>query len=450
MTPRQRPIRGLARRRFRRAGLLLTFFAERRAHYGWRDAISASWRQYVALYFRIRLQRVKTRVSYRLRRATRKPLRRGVLFIGYAEGALGLGQAFRANLKAAQTTSLPFAIYPFKVGIETRLIGPFMPERYDQRQPRQINFIEVGADQVPVVFWSVDPGLLDRSYNILRSWWELPKAPEEWRSYLANIHEIWAPNKFVAEAFAHIFSGPIVVVPPALEDVTGDYPGRAHFGMEEGRFYFMFSFDYHSSPFRKNPLGVLQAFQQAFMENGENVGLVIKSTGVPFDFPEIKALIEQATERDRRILTFDRNMNRDEMLGLIRASDAYVSLHRAEGFGLGMAEAMMFERIVIGTDYSGSTEFLTEETGYPVPYHLRAVEPHEYLFSEGQVWAEPDVDAAADIMRRVAADPSEGVSRGRVARKKILQGYSPQAVGEAMQARFDALFEKLESNVARD
>ena len=454
--PQRRAIRGIAVRSLRRTGLLLTFFAENLGHYGWRHAISASSRQLVAPYFQKRLEWVRTRIVHRLQWATKhgaassKPLRRGVLFVGYAEGALGLGQAFRANLKAAQTTSLPFAIYPFKVGIETRLIGPFMPERYDKRQPWQINFIEVAPDQVPVVFRSIDPGLIDRSYNILRPWWELPKAPEEWRPYLENIHEIWAPNRFIAEAFAHIFDGPIVVVPAALEEVAGDYPGRSHYGMDERRFYFMFSFDYYSSPFRKNPLAVLKAFQQAFADNRQDVGLVIKSTGAPDHFPEIKALMEQAAKHDPRILMFDRNMNRDEMLGLIRASDAYVSLHRAEGFGLGMAEAMMFERAVIGTDYSGSTEFLTEETGFPVPYTLRAVEPHEYSHSKGQVWAEPDVGVAADIMRRVVVDRSERISRGRAAHMKVKLSYSPQAVGRAMEARFDALFEKLKASGARD
>lgn len=372
-----------------------------------------------------------------------KPLRRGVLFIGYAEGALGVGQSFRANLKAAQTTNIPFAIYPFKVGVETRLIGPYMQERYDQQHSRQINFIEVACDQVPVVFQSIDPGLLNRSYNILRTWWELPRAPEAWRPYLRDIHEIWAPNKFIADAFTHIFEGPIVVMPTAVEDLAGSYPGRGHFGMDEGRFYFIFSFDYYSSPFRKNPIGVLQAFLQAFPDKSENVGLVIKSVSEPYHFPRFKAFIEQASKNDPRILTFDKYMPRNEMLGLIRASDAYVSLHRAEGFGLGMAEAMMFERIVIGTDYSGSTEFLTDETGFPVAYKLRSVEPYEYSHSEGQVWAEPDVNAAADIMRRVSAAPSEGVSRGRVASMKIKRNHSPQAVGLAMQARFGELLEKL-------
>lgn len=295
------------------------------------------------------------------------------------------------------------------------------------------------------VFRTLSPKLLKNSYNILCTYWELSRAPEEWKKNLENIHEIWAPNKFIADAFSHIFTGPITVMPPAMEDTSGVHPERRHFGMEEGRFYFMFSFDYFSSPFRKNPLGVLQAFQRAFPNGDENVGLVIKSTGAADHYPDIKAVIEAAVVEDPRILIFDRNMPREEILGLIRASDAYVSLHRAEGFGLGMAEAMTFERIVIGTDYSGSTDFLSDKTGYPVPYILRPLGSHEYPWSQGQSWAEPDQNAAVEIMRKAAENPLEGIRRGKAAREHVLRSYNPAAVGKAMRKRLDVLFAERQS-----
>ena len=452
-------VRSAVARATRRTGFLLSFFAENLEPYGWRYAWLMSSKRLFGPYLKTRTQWLRQQVIRRLQRLLRSAnaaqvpsesevKRQGVLFIGYAEGALGLGQAFRAKLMAAEAAELPFAIYPFRVGIETRMLEPFMPKRYDVTHPHAVNVIAVACDQVPVVFKSLTPELLKNSYNILWPYWELPRAPEEWRVNLANIHEIWAPNTYIASAFAHIFDGPIIVMPPAMEDTSGDHPGRAHFGMNEGRFYFMFSFDYYSSPFRKNPLGVLSAFQKAFPRGDENVGLVIKSTGAPHHFPEIKAVFENAIKRDPRILMFDKNMSRTEMLGLICASDAYVSLHRAEGFGLGMAEAMTFERIVIGTDFSGSTDFLTDETGYPVPYDLRPVESHEYPWSEEQSWAEPDVNAAADIMRRVAVDSSEGIARARVAREWIERNYSPDAVGVAMKTRLDTLFKKLKPDAS--
>lgn len=450
--------RGVVVRGLRRGGFLATFFADRLEQQGWKHALALSSRQLVSPFFRTRMQWLRRRITGKADggdqqapvlpiRLTNEPLelRDGVLFVGYAEGALGLGQAFRANLAAAEAVDLPFAVYPFRVGIESRLIGEYMPHRYDKTHPYDINVIEVACDQVPAVFRELDSRLLTQSYNILCPYWELSRAPEAWRANLVHIHEIWAPNTFIADAFSHIFDGPIVVMPPAMDNTGGDHPGRAHFDMDEERFYFMFSFDYYSSPFRKNPLGVLRAFQEAFPLGDENVGLVIKSTGAPDHFPDIKAVIYDAMRRDPRILMFDANMARDEMLGLIRSSDAYVSLHRAEGFGLGMAEAMTFERIVIGTDYSGCTDFLTEETGYPIPYQLRPVEPNEYPWADGQSWAEPDHASAVEVMRHVAADPAEGRRRGKIARERIWSNYGCVPVGQAMRERLEILWAKRRS-----
>jgi glycosyltransferase involved in cell wall biosynthesis len=110
-------------------------------------------------------------------------------------------------------------------------------------------------------------------------------------------------------------------------------------------------------------------------------------------------------------------------------------LHRAEGFGLGMAEAMSFGRIVIGTGYSGSTDFLSAETGFAVPYTLRPILPHEYVWAEEQVWAEPDPDAAVAILREVAAAPDRARQRAEAGRLLVKEKYGLLAVGQAMQAR---------------
>jgi glycosyltransferase involved in cell wall biosynthesis len=270
--------------------------------------------------------------------------------------------------------------------------------------------------------------------------WELSAAPEAWRENLAGIDEIWAPTDFVAKAFADIFSGPILLMPHPMEPTGDTHPGRERYGMQDTRFYFMFSFDYYSSPFRKNPIGVVEAFQRAFPTGKENVGLIIKSTGAPEHYPEIKARIRDAMDYDSRIRALDQHLSREEMIGLIRACDAYVSLHRSEGFGLGMAEALSFGRIVIGTDYSGSTDFLNEQTGYPVPFTLRPVLAHEYPFAQGQLWAEPDLDTVVEIMRHVIANPQEARRRGAAGQSFVLQRYSPGTVGRLMRARLSEIY----------
>ena len=375
------------------------------------------------------------------------PVKPGVLFVRYAEGALGLGQAFRANVQAASSVGLDFAIFPFRKNIETRLISPFMEDKYDIESAYAINIIQVATDQVPLVVDALGPESLDRSYNILCTYWELSQAPEEWRPFLEKIQEIWAPNQFIADSFSVIFDGNIKIIPPAIEDIAIGVVDRTTYGMRSDWFYFMFSFDYYSSAYRKNPLGVLDAFDRAFPLGTEPVGLVIKSNGSSDHAPEIKAAIFDACQRDDRILYLDKNMPRDEMEGLIQACDVYISLHRAEGFGLGMAEALLLEKVVIGTDYSGSRDFLSSDTGYPVPYLLRPLVSHEYPWATGQVWAEPDVGAAADLMRRVFREREEGRVKSRFGRQLVRCKYNKRSVGSLIKFRLDDISKELKLNI---
>src|SRR6185437_1993902 len=139
------------------------------------------------------------------------------------------------------------------------------------------------------------------SYNILRTYWELSEAPAEWASMLNKIHELWAPTQFVADAFREIFGGTIALVPPCVDVERNEIFDKSHFGLSQALFYYMFSFDYFSHPARKNPLAVLHAFQHAFPDPTEKVGLVIKATGETSQHQEIKSALLAAARVDRRI-----------------------------------------------------------------------------------------------------------------------------------------------------
>jgi glycosyltransferase involved in cell wall biosynthesis len=368
-------------------------------------------------------------------RALPLPRRRGALFIGYVQAGLGLGESLRGLLGAVARTGLRFGVYPFQAGVENRLICEFLPERYDTGHRYRVNVIEVAADQVPVVFETLDSRILAKSYNVLRTYWELSTAPEAWRPMLAGIDEIWAPNTFVAEAFAHIFDGPIVVVRPCVEPPAEGLPDRSALGLAPGVYYFLFTFDYFSHPARKNPAGVLEAFQRAFPMGDEPVGLVLKSVGAAHHYPELRQTFLKAAAADPRIRVIDETWSRPDVLGLLRACDCYVSLHRSEGFGLGMAEALYFGRSVIGTAYSGNVDFLTETTGFPVTYALRAVQQGEYAWAEGQVWAEPDLGSAVAAFQTVVREPEIARCRAEAGARFIRERFGADAVGAAVKAR---------------
>jgi len=362
-------------------------------------------------------------------------MRHGVLFVGYLEAALGLGESLRGLVRSVAATQLPFALYPYSPGVETRLTGSFMKDRYDLRRPYKINVIEMAADQVPALFHALGQWKTGHSYNILRTYWELPEAPPEWAAMLKDIQEMWVPNDFVFRAFQGVFHGPIMVVPPCVAIETKNDFSRQRFGMDQDRFYFMFSFDYFSRPSRKNPLGVVRAFRQAFPDLDDRVGLVMKSTSAIDHYPEVKSAIIEAARLEPRIRIIDDVLSRDEMLSLVRQSDCYVSLHRSEGFGLGMAEALAFGKPVIGTNYSGNTDFLSDRTGFPVSATLRPVQPGEYVYSTGQSWAEPDEAAAVEAMRCVFQDPLERQRRAAAGKALVETRYGRENVGRIATQR---------------
>ncbi len=367
------------------------------------------------------------------------PLADSTLLVGYIDAQLGLGQSLRGLARAMAATPCRFAICPVGLGVEGRRGEPYMPERYDTVGAHQVNVLEVATNELPNVRAHLGEYHFDRSYNILRTYWELSRAPELWRPNLVGIDEMWAPTRFVADSFRPIFDGPITVVPPCIDLPQPAADGAAQFGLDPARFHFLFSFDYYSFPQRKNPLGVVRAFRRAFPDPRTPVGLIVKSTGAAGHFPDVKQALRQAANRDGRIVVIDESLTRDEMLALMAASGCYVSLHRSEGFGLGMAEAMALGKPVIGTDYSGSTDFLTPETGFPVACTLRPVRPDEYVHTEDQVWAEPDETACAAAMASAVADPPGTASRAEAGRRFIAEHFGPPAVGALVQHRLAAI-----------
>ena len=367
------------------------------------------------------------------------------LLIGYIDAQLGIGQSLRGLAVAMAEAGAPFSIYPFGVGVEGRRSVPTMPERYDEVTPHDINIIEVSPAELPRVFAHVSEDHFDGGYNILRTYWELAKGPAVWRRDhgMDRIDEIWAPNAFCAAAFRDFFDGPIVIVPPCLQiaqpsaDLVADV--KARFGLDPDIFWFMFSFDYYSFPERKNPLAVVRAFLTAFPEFDRPVGLVMKATSADGHFPAIKQEIIAAAQADGRIVVIDASLSRDDMLALMAGVDCYVSLHRSEGFGLGMAEAMALEKPVIATGYSGNSEFVTEITGYPIPFTLTPIRPGEYVHAEGQVWADPDEDACATAMRAVVAHPDEAAARARSGRAFVQDRYGAASVGRVVVERLEVI-----------
>ena len=373
--------------------------------------------------------------------------KRSILFVGYFEASLGLGDAARGTIKALAASKLPHSIYPFNKNVEDRFLAKFKTHLYDQYFPHVINVFEMSADQLPLAFDELGSWRVQDSYNVFRAYWELADAPEAWRAILTRFNEIWAPSKFVADSFRQIFEGEIHIVPPFVDVKRNLSFSRDHFGIDQRRFYFLTSFDILSGTARKNPLAVLEAFSRAFPTNAD-VGLIMKCVGAEtLEDPMLDEIV-RISSSDDRIIFIRKNITRDEMISLIDVSDCYISLHRSEGFGLGLAEAMSLQKPVISTDYSGSVDFIHSDRGYPVKFSLTPVKEHEYIFASKQQWAEPCIECASSLMLRIFNDEADRTKRAMLASLFIRERYGAENVRMEIEKRASEIFRRILPNTS--
>ena len=171
----------------------------------------------------------------------------------------------------------------------------------------------------------------------------------------------------------------------------------------------------------KNPLGAIKAFKSAFSHDDDKVGLVVK---INHGSREDIAFLQQELKDYHNIFFITHTMDKTEVNSLIADADVFVSLHRAEGFGLVMAEAMLNGTACIATDYSSNTEFMDAETACMVDYKLIELTGDTGFYPKGSKWAEPDYDQAAEYMRRLLKEPefySEITKRAKVSIEKKMQ-----------------------------
>jgi glycosyltransferase involved in cell wall biosynthesis len=209
---------------------------------------------------------------------------------------------------------------------------------------------------------------------------------------------------------------------------------RDRFGLPADEFVFLFSFDFNSFVARKNPEAVIAAFRQAFADGTRGVRLLIKSTNGERCRDRLDALRREVAD-DPRIEVRDGFLSRDEMFGLQGVADCYVSLHRSEGYGLGMAESMYLGKPVIATRYSGNLDFMNDENSLLVDFTMVPLRRGDYPYWQGQSWAEADAAHASKLMRRVFDNPAFATELGARAAASIRRTHSRAACAEAVRNR---------------
>lgn len=356
----------------------------------------------------------------------------GVNLIGYIRANMGLGEAARADARALTAAGIDFGIINFERENPSSMTNFDWYEAESDKPTFDINLIHINGDFLPLVYEELPGYFFEQRYNITYWAWELERLPHSWLPALALADEIWVPSQFVKDAVCQETDKPVTVISHNVALKPDPALGRERFNIPQSAFVFLAMYDTRSVAERKNPRAAVLAFQQAFSANDLRVCLVLKMNN-----PAKEDL--ESLQRDLagwpNISILAGHHSRVEIDSLINCIDCYVSLHRSEGFGLGPAEAMSVGIPCILTDWSGNTDYMTDENCIAIDYELVNLDIDYGPYNAGQRWAEADVDQASRAMQRLVDDPEFAARIGENARKHIAAHFSPAAVGKQIATR---------------
>lgn len=358
----------------------------------------------------------------------------GINVLGYIHGQFGLAEAARSYARALIENGVPVALRDFDLDLPNAQGEHALDVYIDNEVPHGISIVFVNPDYMERALAELGAARRDGRYLIACWFWELESIPRSWLPSLELVDEVMVATSFVERAVKQVTSKPVLCVPMPLCEQQDSGLQRADFGLPEDAFVFMASFDFSSRIERKNPAAVIRAFLLAFPKSRRDVRLLIKSSN-GHRFPHWLQHLLALAEEDGRIIIRDEVIEREHLNALQRCCDAYVSLHRAEGFGLGLAECMAIGKPVIATAWSGNMEFMNADCAALVGYTLVSVKVGEYPQGEGLRWADADVEQAAGWMRRLADDPALAADMGLRGKRHVEAVLSRQKAARQIIAR---------------
>jgi glycosyltransferase involved in cell wall biosynthesis len=361
------------------------------------------------------------------------PPRWGVNVAGFFTAELGIGEAARLLMAALDARGVPALPIQGNLAPPSRRSTEFSYRRPDEAA-YPINIVCINGDGIPVFAREAGRSFFENRYTIALWWWEVGEPPPEWKRAFDFIDEVWVGSQHTHDLLAPISPVPAVKMTMAVLDPPVAELSRSDLGLPgDDEFLFLFVHDYHSVAARKNPAGVVEAFKRAFPV-GTGPKLVIKSINGHM-VPDEHDRVLLAAEARPDITLIDAYVSAAEKNAMIAHCNCYVSLHRAEGFGLTVAEAMLLGKPVIATRYGGTLEFTNDDNSYLVDGSLIPVGDGAGIYPADAIWMDPDLDHAAKLMRHVFANRAEAAARGWLARRHVAETHSPSIAGETMERR---------------
>ena len=352
-------------------------------------------------------------------RIAEKPVA-GVNVVGPLATGSGLGEAARLLLSALEHAGVPFAV----------VVDPDSPDAGVTRDgwapssvvPYDVNLLCLQPDRIEPFAAAAGRRFFAGRTTIGFWFWESTAFPDRYRPSLRLLDRIWTASEYVRSVLSAATAAPVSIVPLPIADRTVERMPRSALGLAEDGFVFLSLFDFISAR-RKNPHAVVDAYRLAF-EPGSGARLVLKTINGRERKPRQLAELEQAVADRDDIVVRDGYVSAAERDALLAACDCLVSLHRAEGLGLPLIEAMSLGKPTIATGFSGNLDFMDDDSSYLVPYRLVPVPERDMVYSPAAQWAEPSVETAAALMRRVFADPDEARRIGESGRRAVLARFS--------------------------
>jgi len=361
----------------------------------------------------------------------------GVNMSGFFNAEIGFGEAIRNNLNALEKAGIPSKAINFNVKLKHRLNDTSISFD-DNINNFPINIVHVNMDSIPGFIQEKSSEYFKDKYNIGYWAWEMEDFPEIYTEYYKYYDEIWTCSKYCLDSISLKSSIPVINIPHAIDISPEDIDVNFETGMSSDCFNFLFIFDYNSLIERKNPLGLIDAYEKAFGVNNEKVKLILK-TSIPNHHAKSKKIVLDRIGKNKSIIYKEEMLRRGELLALINKCDCYISLHRSEGFGLTMAEAMALGKPVIATGYSGNLDFMNVNNSFLVKYKMIK---HDYDLSvlpKNNFWSEPDVYHAAEMMKFVFENQDYAKAIGIQAKEDIKNYFSLESIGNKMKKRLNII-----------
>lgn len=388
-------------------------------------------------FLRYMKDRIQERSLKKLQNRKRKPydpdhFEHGLNLIGCIRAEIGLGQSCRLLANEIHHTEIPYSIQDFLLDGELRAEDHSWDHKVQDELPYNINLLHIEPMDLIMAYMKMEPEVWDYRYNIAFWLWELEEFPETWKKSLDLVDEIWTPSEFASSCIRKVTDKPVITIPYCITAPTDEQYNREYFQLPEDAFLYLVMYDTNSTMARKNPMGAIQAFQRAFAPDDRRVGLVIKMNNPR---PEDQEALKASIGAYQNVYYITEIMDKVVVNSLIRSIDVFVSLHRAEGFGLVMAEAMLNGTPCIATNWSSNTEFMNEEVACMVDYEFTVLEHTNPPYEKGARWADANIDTAADFMRKLFAEPDYYQALSEKGKQYIEEKLGLEQAVEAIQRR---------------